>query len=130
MTLLPLTDVRNLLPQEDFTDAQLTTVMALVSGWLRDAAGLTVLPDPVLATDPLYAPALELVALVGENPTSLASKTVGPTSRMWPLAPRRDAILRRVRERYRLQPSGSFPVTVPLPDPPVTPWSVWLRVET
>lgn len=116
MTLLTADDVRDLVPQEDFSDGQLAVTMRLVAGWLLDATGLTVLPDPIPDTHALFAPALELVALVAENPTSLASKTAGPTSRMWPLAPRRDAVLARVRAKYRAQPSGSFPDPVPLPD--------------
>lgn len=125
MPLLTAQDVRDLVPQEDFSDAQLAVTMRLVAGWLLEATGLLSLPDPIPDTDLLFAPALELVALVAENPTALASKTVGPTSRMWPLASRRDAILKRVRGRYSGQPSGDFPDPVPLPDPNIPTQLVW-----
>lgn len=128
MTLIPLTDVRALIPQDSFTDAQLNVTMGLVAGWLQTAAGLAAPPDSLSPTDQLYAPALELVALVADNPTSLASRTAGPTSRMWPLASRRDAVLDRVRQMYRGQPTGSFPCPIPLPDPVIVPWSFrWQR---
>lgn len=116
MSLIPdREDVRNLLPQRTLTDAQIDTAERLVAGWLRTASGRTDV-DALADDDPLFSPALELVGLVLDNPTSLASKTVGPTSRMWPLAPRRDAILREVKLRAR-QPSGSFPCAQPWPDP-------------
>lgn len=119
MTLLTAQDVRDLVPQEDFSDEQLAVTMRLVAGWLRDATGLTELPDPIPDTDALWSPALELVALVAENPTSLASKTVGPTSQTWPQARRRDAILARVRAVYSSStggPAGEFPCAQPWPD--------------
>lgn len=128
MPLLANKDVRDLVPQENFTDDQLTVTMRLVAGWLRDATGLTELPDPLTDTHALWSPALELVALVAENPTSLASKTVGPTSRTWPQARRRDAILDRVRSVYASStggPAGSFPDALPWPDPKVFPAGGW-----
>src|SRR5690349_18516111 len=100
MSLLAPKDVRDLVPQEDFSDDQLTVTMRLVAGWLREDTGLTELPDPIPDTHALFAPALELVALVAENPTSLASKTAGPTSRAWPQARRRDAIRERIRTSF------------------------------
>jgi hypothetical protein len=72
MTLLDKADVRALVPQELFSDDQLTVTMRLVAGWLREDTGLTDLPDPLPDTHALWAPALELVALVASNPTSLA----------------------------------------------------------
>lgn len=120
MTLLQPADVRAFLPQERFSDDQLTVTMKLVGGWLRGASGRTELPDPLPDTDPLWSPALELVALVAENPTSLASRTAGPTSRNWPLSARRDAVLEDVRRQYaqeRSAPRGTFPPPEPWPDP-------------
>ncbi|TFV90396.1 hypothetical protein [Blastococcus sp. CT_GayMR16] len=120
MSLLTAKDVRDLVPQEDFSDDQLAVTMRLVAGWLREDSGLTELPDPLLDTHALWSPALELVALVAENPTSLASRTSGPTSATWPQARRRDAIRAGVRATYRAAtggPRGSFPPAQPWPDP-------------
>lgn len=128
MPLLDVKDVRDLVPQEQFSDDQLTVTMRLVAGWLRDASGLTELPDPLPDTHALWSPALELVALVAENPTSLASRTSGPTSRAWPQARRRDAILAGVRATYTREqtgPRGSFPPPEPWPDPAISPGGTW-----
>lgn len=128
MALLASKDVRDLVPQEDFSDDQLAVTMRLVAGWLREDTGLTELPDPLPDTHALWSPALELVALVAENPTSLASRTAGPTSRTWPQARRRDAIRDRVRAIYRAAsggPAGAFPEETPWPDPRVFPAGGW-----
>lgn len=120
MSLLAAEDVRDLLPQEDFPDDQLDVAMRIVAGWLRRASGLTQLPDPLTEDHDLWSPAVELVALFAENPTSLASRTAGPTSRSWPQARQRDAILADVRSQYRRAAQsarGSFPAAQPWPDP-------------
>ena len=122
MPLLTNDDVRDLVPQEDFSDEQLDVTMRLVAGWLREASGQTTLAEPLPDTDPLWSPALELVALVAENPTSLASRTSGPTSRTWPQARRRDAILAGVRAAKAAAsttPFGDFPDALCWPDPPL-----------
>lgn len=119
MTLIELTDVRDLLPTELLTDEQLNVAMRLVAGMLKTAAGLDTLPDALADDDPLFAPALELVALIVDNPTSLTSKTAGPTSRYWPLAFRRDEILKEVKRRAG-GPVGSFPAVQSWPDPVIT----------
>jgi hypothetical protein len=126
-------DLRAFLPQYDLPDAQVDRVIDIVRAWLLDATDLDVLPDPM--GEILWAAALELAALLASNPESLAQKTIGPTSRSWPLAPRRDAILDRLRKRYRrarMAPQGSYPppqpwpvpaVSSPLPGPYATPGS-------
>jgi hypothetical protein len=119
MSLLANADVRSLVPQEDFSDDQLAVTMRLVAGWLREATGLTEIGD-LTDTHALWSPALELVALVAENPTSLASRTAGPTSATWPQARRRDAILRGVTASYTKAtsgPRGTFPPAPAWPDP-------------
>lgn len=118
MPLVPNADVRNFLPQYNFTDEQLTVTMNVVAGWLRDATGAAVADQT--PADPLYAAALELVALVASNPDLLAAKTVGPTARTWPLVRRRDEILDSVRDGARkaaAAPRGHFPPAPPWPDP-------------
>lgn len=110
MPNLTRADLRAFLPQYNLPDAQADRVIDVVRAWLLDATGLDELPDPL--GEVLWAAALELAALLGSNPESLAQKTVGPTSRSWPLAARRDAILDRLRARYRTQrmaPQGSYP---------------------
>lgn len=129
MSLLTPQDVRDLVPQEDFSDQQLAVTMRLVAGWLREDTGLTELPDPIPDTHALWAPALELVALVAENPTSLASRTAGPTTQAWPQARRRDAIRARVSLTYRGSsggPAGDFPPALPWPDGRVFPAGGWI----
>ena len=128
MSLLDPADVRALVPQEDFSDAQLEVTMRLVAGWLREDSGRDSLPSPLPPDDPLWAPALELVAVFAENPTSLASRIAGPTSSTWPQARRRDAVRTAVRERYSREnagPRGTFPPPPAWPDPVVRPATSW-----
>lgn len=102
-------DARALLPQYDLPDEQLDIVILMVEGWLLDATGLDELPDPLPRV--LWSGAVELAALLASNPESFAQKTVGPTSRAWPMAPRRDAIIERIRRRYRAErmaPAGCY----------------------
>ena len=120
-------DVRDLLPFERFTEKQLALAISLVRGWLLGATRLPALPAPL--PDDLWADATELLLLFVDNPTSLAQRTVGPTSASWPMAPRRDAILRTVRERYShgSGPRGTYPRPDPWPgDPPAGGGLVWL----
>jgi hypothetical protein len=79
MPLLPLGDVRELLPQvgEAYGDEQLLVAMGLVAGWLRTATGLTVLPSEIPVDHDLYAPALELLALLVSNPENLERSESG-----------------------------------------------------
>lgn len=128
--LLKNEDVRALVPQEDFSDAQLAVTMKLVAGWLRDDTGRSDIDSAteLSETDPVWSAALELVALVGENPTSLASKTAGPTSQAWPLARERDRIRARVKALYRKDssgPRGTFPEALPWPDPAIASSGCW-----
>jgi hypothetical protein len=111
-------DLRSFLPQYDLPDEQVDMVILLVRAWLLEDTELEVLPDPL--PEVLWAGALELAALLASNPESLAQKTVGPTSRSWPMAPQRDAIRARIRQRYRrarLSPTGAYPLPGTYPDP-------------
>lgn len=129
MTLLDPQIVRDLLPQEDLADAQITAAMRLVAGWLKDAAGLPAVPDGLADDDPLFSPAIELTILQVSNIEGLDRIQAGPTSKQWPrpvngVKARRDAILEKVRRMTLLQPSGNFPCPERYPDPAygVTPW--------
>lgn len=111
-------DLRAFLPQYDLPDGQTDMVIMLVRSWLLDATNLDVLPDPL--PEVLWGAAVELASLLASNPESLAQKTVGPTSRAWPMASRRDAILQRVTRRYRaaqLAPTGAYGDSYPYPEP-------------
>lgn len=128
--LIANADVRALVPQEDFSDEQLVVTTKLVAGWLREDTGRTDIDSATELdeTDPLWSPALELIALVAENPTSLASRTAGPTSQTWPLARERDRIRARVKALYRKDtsgPRGSFPDPLPWPDPALPGSTCW-----
>lgn len=132
MPLVPDADVRGLLPGYDVPDPQLASANKLVAGWVREDTGLGTLPDPIPDTDALYAPALELLVLAVTNPEVLASKTVGPTDRKWPVARRIDAIRRGLKARSQQagsEPSGDFPDPFPWPDGPVFPAGGWTTVR-
>jgi len=121
MSLLPLDDVRDLLPQQStLGDPQLVVAMKLVGSWIRTATGLTDLPDPLPEDHDLYAPALELVSLVITNPENLERSEMGGRVRWWSRSPRRDAILAELHKRYRrgaTLPAGEFPCAQSWPDP-------------
>ena len=111
-------DLRAFLPQYDLPDGQVDMVILIVRGWLLDATNLDALPDPL--PDVLWAAAVELAALLASNPESLAQKTIGPTSRAWPMSPRRDAIIDRLRKRWRaaaMSPQGEYPLPSVYPEP-------------
>lgn len=121
--------VKDLLPQEDLDDTQITAAMRLVAGWLKSDAGLPELPDGLSDDDPLFSPALELVVLQVSNIEGLDRVTAGPTTKQWPrpvngVKARRDAIREQVRRTFLLQPGGQFPCPQRYPDPAygVTPW--------
>lgn len=113
--------VTNLLPQYAIPPTQLDAAQRMVAGWLKSDAGLDALPSELTDEDDLFSPAFELVTLLVTNPELLAGKTVGPTSRTWPIARQRDAI----REAIRIKatsggPRASFPPAQRWPDPALT----------
>jgi hypothetical protein len=115
-------DARALLPQHDLPDEQVDIVIDLVRAWLLDATSLDTLPDPL--DDVLWAAAVELAALLADNPTSLMSRQMGPTGTMWPQRNQRESILNRVRTRYRakrMAPGGSYPAPSSWPQPAERP---------
>lgn len=80
-----------------------------VDGWLRTATGLTQWPDPV--PDDLWAWAIELAAMVVDNPTMANSETVGGVSTQFGNRTRRAEILAEARRAYNTagKPMGVFP---------------------
>ncbi|NUR09335.1 MAG: hypothetical protein HOQ45_20320 [Nocardioidaceae bacterium] len=132
MTLLAEPSVvTDLLPQYNIPAAQLTAAQRMVAGWLKADAALAALPAGLTDGDDLFSPAFELVTLLVTNPELLASKTVGPTSRAWPIAQRRDAIRALVREQAQRAAggaaSGSFPPAPCWPDPALPLGRDWYR---
>lgn len=124
MANLTRADLRAFLPQYRLPDGQLDMVILIVRAWLLEDTELDVLPDPLPET--LWGPALELAALLASNPESLAQKTVGPTSRSWPMSSQRDAIRDRLRRRWRaarMAPTGSYPDPQPYPEPAQVQWT-------
>lgn len=97
------------IPQVDTETA--TRVRRYVNGWLQDATGLTDWPSPV--PDRLWAWAIELAALVHENPTAKWSQTIDDAADVYDRGPqgRRREILDAARRAYNTagKPQGSFP---------------------
>jgi hypothetical protein len=120
-SLVSAGDVRTHLRRYDVTDDEVAVAGRLVAGWLREDTGgdITI---PLVDTDPLWSAAFELVVLAVTNPGSIASRTAGPTSTMWPVLARRDAIRKDVRQRVAqaaTRPRGNFPPAPRYPDPAV-----------
>ena len=88
-----------------------TRVRRYVNGWLQDAAGLDTWPAVI--PDRLWAWAIELAAMVMENPTAKWSQTVDDSTDVYDRGPqgRRREILDAVRRAYNTvgKPQGSFP---------------------
>lgn len=97
------------IPEVDAETA--TRVRRYVNGWLQDATGLTVWPDPV--PDRLWAWAIELAAIVSENPSAKWSQTIDDTADVFERGAqgRRREILDAARSAYNTagKPQGSFP---------------------
>lgn len=94
-------------PQVDTETA--TRVRRVVNGWLQDATGLSVWPDPV--PDRLWAWAVELAGIAYRNPGGDVVQTTGAVSTQFGDRVRRTEILVAARRAYNtaLQPVGSFP---------------------
>jgi hypothetical protein len=96
-------------PQVDTETA--TRVRRAVNGWLQDATGLTVWPNPV--PDRLWAWAIELAAIAHENPTAKWSQTIDDSVDVYERGSqgRRREILAAARAAYNTSggPQGSFP---------------------
>jgi hypothetical protein len=71
-------DARALLPQHDLPDEQVDIVIDLVRAWLLDATNLDTLPDPL--DEVLWAAAVELAALLADNPTSDGPRRLLPAA--------------------------------------------------
>lgn len=80
-----------------------------VNGWLRTATGLSDWPDPV--PDDLWGWAIELAAMVVDNPTMVNTETVGATTTQFGNRARRAEILAEARHVYNAagKPQYSFP---------------------
>ncbi|MDE9364582.1 hypothetical protein PZ938_03110 [Luteipulveratus sp. YIM 133132] len=100
----------------------------VVSGWLLDAAGRTTWPTEYASDVPpqLFAWAVELGAIVHENPTAATTDTTDKTTISWNDRRRVEAILSRVAQWSRgtgfedaapapPAPTGCFPPVDPYP---------------
>lgn len=105
--LLAPSDLRDHL-QAQLPEAQALSAIRVATGHLKAATGLTVWPDPV--PDALWAWALELAALVIDNPTGRQSDEAGDVVASWP-ARRRAEILAAAAQAYGRAsgPRGTFP---------------------
>jgi hypothetical protein len=110
--LFDLGDLPSWLRQDPGVDTESATrVRRYVNGWLQDATGLTDWPSPV--PDRLWAWAIELAALVWDNPTAKWTQTVDDSTDVFDRGPqgRRQEILAAARRAYNTagKPQGSFP---------------------
>jgi hypothetical protein len=109
--LFDLGDLPSWLQVPEVDTATATRVRRYVNGWLQDATGLTEWPDPV--SDRLWAWAIELAAIVIDNPTAKWAETLDDSAAVYERGPhgRRREILDAARRAYNTagQPQGSFP---------------------
>lgn len=100
------------------TEARAYMVERIVWGWLKPVLALTDRPDPV--SDEVFSWAIELAAIVHENPAGLSSQQLGPGSQTYSLE-RRQEILAEVAAGGGSittvhAPQGSFPDALDYPD--------------
>jgi len=88
-----------------------TRVRRYVNGWLQDATGLTDWPTPI--PDRLWAWAIELAAIVIDNPTAKWSETIDDSGTVYERGAktRRREILDAARKAYNAGggPQWAFP---------------------
>ncbi|MEV4197020.1 hypothetical protein [Micromonospora globbae] len=109
--LFEVEDLRKLLQlaPEDFDTDAATVARRIASGWLSDATGLSVWPDPV--PDRLWSWGIELGAIAYNNPEAAQSQQIDDY-RVVNDAGRRSQILDDARRAYAVAvagPQGSFP---------------------
>lgn len=109
--LFDLGDLPSFLQTPEVDTETATRVRRYVNGWLQDAAGMDTWPSVI--PDRLWAWAIELAAMVMENPTAKWSQTVDDSTDVYDRGPqgRRREILDAVRRAYNTagKPQGSFP---------------------
>jgi len=109
--LFDIGDLPSWLQIPSVDDETVIRIRRYVNGWLQDATGLTVWPDPL--PDRLWAWAIELAALIHENPTAKWSQTIDDSVDVYERGPqgRRREILDAARVAYNTagKPQGSFP---------------------
>lgn len=109
--LFDLGDLPSWLQVPEVDTETATRVRRYVNGWLQDAAGLDTWPAVI--PDRLWAWAIELAAMVIENPTAKWSQTVDDSVDVFERGSqgRRREILDAVRRAYNTagKPMGSFP---------------------
>lgn len=108
----------------DVTDARATSVERVIWGWIKPLLGVDDRPYPL--DDTLFAWAIELGAIVLENPTGKIQKSTGPwtsvyAGRSGSATARREEILHEIASSSLgaggLRPRGNFPPAHRYPDP-------------
>lgn len=109
--LFDLRDLPSWLQVPEVDTETATRVRRWVNGWLQDATGLTSWPEPI--PDRLWAWAIELAAIVMENPTANWSSTIDDSSTVYERGSqgRRREILDAAKAAYNTagKPQGVFP---------------------
>lgn len=110
--IFDLEDLPSWLQVPEVDSATATRVRRYVNGWLQDATGLDVWPDPV--PDRLWAWAIELAGIVHENPTAKWSESIDDYVSVNDRGAngRRGEILRAARDAYNTtagKPQYAFP---------------------
>jgi hypothetical protein len=111
--LFDLGDLPSWMQIPEVDDETVYRIRRYVNGWLQDATGLDTWPDPL--PDKIWAWAIELAALVHENPTAKWSQTIDESVDVYERGAqgRRREILDAARAAYNTagKPQGSFPET-------------------
>lgn len=106
--LFDLGDLPSWLQVPEVDTETATRVRRAVNGWLQDATGLSVWPDPL--PDKLWAWAIELAGIAHENPAAVTSEAIDDYKSVLDRA-RRQEILDAARAAYNTAsgPQYSFP---------------------
>jgi hypothetical protein len=106
------------------TQAEASIAERVAAGWLAEATGVTVWPDPPPAQ--VFSWAIELAAIAHDNPAARASRTVDGITDAYSrdrwsqiMAAARSSSL-ATGPAAAVGPVGSFPQAVEWPDPPRT----------
>jgi hypothetical protein len=92
-----------------------TAVERVVWGWLKPVLGLEGRPDPV--PDEVFSWAIELGAIVYENPAGLSGQASGPFSVQFSSERKAEILTEAAGTDGTAKPTGNFPPAPCWPDP-------------